>query len=243
MLDFGLAKPLEPVVATSPVDTRSPTITAAAVTRIGPILGTAGYMSPEQVKEKAVDERADIWAFGCVCYEMLAGHTAFAAETVAETFVAILEHEPDWTRLPTGLPSRVSDLLRRCLQKDPRARVQNFSIVSETICKAVDASTSGVRVRRLAAAGAIAAVTVGIGGTWMLKREVGLRRVEQAIVEASQLADKDEYTAALARIAEVGRIAPHEPRLGSLADRVSVVRSILTAIPLARRCSSYSWAM
>ena len=83
------------------------------------ILGTAAYMSPEQARGKAVDKRTDIWAFGCVLFEMLSGRSAFAGETVSDTIVAILEREPDWNALPDATPSAVRRLLQRCLEKDP----------------------------------------------------------------------------------------------------------------------------
>jgi eukaryotic-like serine/threonine-protein kinase len=226
VLDFGLAKPMAPAEPTSAVETLSPTLTSPAMTRLGTILGTASYMSPEQVKGRAVDQRADIWAFGCVTYEMLTGHAAFTGESVADILVAILEHESDWTRLPARLPRRVSDLLRGCLQKDAEDRVQDFRAVCETIGQAMDAPKSGLAVRYVAAAAALVAAAIGMFGAWMLNREAGLRRVERALTEASQLAEKDDYGQALARLEEVERIVPNEPRLASLAARVSVVRSI-----------------
>ena len=98
------------------------------MTMRGMILGTAAYMSPEQAKGKPVDKRADIWAFGCVLYEMLAGRRAFEGEDVSETLAAILRGEPDWTRLP-ALPSAVRTLLRRCVERDWRRRVASMSTV------------------------------------------------------------------------------------------------------------------
>ena len=114
VLDFGLAKAL--IVETVSGDPAlSPTITSAG-TRDGVILGTAAYMSPEQARGKAVDKRADIWAFGCVLYECLTGRKAFEGETVSDTMASILKTDPDWTKLPATTPSRVLRLLRRCLE-------------------------------------------------------------------------------------------------------------------------------
>ena len=96
------------------------------MTRTGVILGTAAYMSPEQAKGKAVDKRADIWAFGCVMYECLTGKRAFHGETVSETIAVILKEEPDWNLLPADTPRNVKDLLHRCLQKDPRQRLRDI---------------------------------------------------------------------------------------------------------------------
>ena len=90
------------------------------------ILGTAAYMSPEQARGQAVDKRTDIWAFGCVLYEMLTGRIAFAGETVSDTIAAILEREPDWSRLPASTPANIHRLLQRCLEKDARRRLRDI---------------------------------------------------------------------------------------------------------------------
>ena len=91
----------------------------------GVILGTAAYMSPEQARGRAVDQRADIWAFGCVLYEMLAGGRPFDGETITDVLGAVVRAEPDWSRLPRGTPLEVRRLLRRCLTKDARGRQQS----------------------------------------------------------------------------------------------------------------------
>jgi serine/threonine protein kinase len=106
----------------------SPTITSPAMTLRGMILGTAAYMSPEQAKGKPVDKRTDIWAFGCVLYEMLAGRRAFEGEDVSDTLAAILRGQPDWTMLP-ALPTSVDTLIRRCLERDWRRRIGSMSTV------------------------------------------------------------------------------------------------------------------
>jgi eukaryotic-like serine/threonine-protein kinase len=124
ILDFGLAKAIEGDLASMDISS-SPTITRMA-TQAGIILGTAAYMSPEQAKGKPVDRRTDIWAFGCVLYEMLTGQMAFSGETVTDTLAAILKSEPDWSRLPSTTPAHVRVLLRRCLQKDPRQRLRDI---------------------------------------------------------------------------------------------------------------------
>jgi serine/threonine protein kinase/Tol biopolymer transport system component len=122
VLDFGLAKALTPETA---VDlSNSPTLSLAA-TNVGVILGTAAYMSPEQARGKEVDRRTDIFAFGCVLYELLTGRRAFHGETAAEVLAAVLKSEPDWSRLPGDTPATVRRLLRRCLEKDPRRRLQS----------------------------------------------------------------------------------------------------------------------
>jgi serine/threonine protein kinase len=130
VLDFGLAKALEPISATSVDATASPTITSPAMmTGVGVLLGTAAYMSPEQARGKAVDKRSDIWAFGCVLYEMLTGQRAFAGEDVADTLANVLKTMPDWKALPVETPAPIRRLLRRCLIKDPKGRIGDASIV------------------------------------------------------------------------------------------------------------------
>lgn len=125
VLDFGLAK----AVAGDSSDLRqSPTMTAGR-TRDGIILGTAAYMSPEQARGKPVDQRTDIWAFGCVLYEMLTGHGAFARETVTDTLAAVIERDPEWNRLPPATPPSIIRLLRGCLEKDPARRLHDVANV------------------------------------------------------------------------------------------------------------------
>jgi len=125
ILDFGLAKALTEEQSAEDA-ANSPTISAIA-TRAGAILGTAGYMSPEQARGKPADRRADIWAFGCVLYEMLTGRMAFRGETVSDTIVRVLEREPDWAALPATTPPGVRRLLGRCLQKDPKQRLRDIA--------------------------------------------------------------------------------------------------------------------
>jgi len=130
-LDFGLAKALDSgSVRLQPDLTQSPTITTPAMmTGVGMILGTAAYMSPEQAKGRAADKRSDVWAFGCVLYEMLTGKRAFEGEDVGETLAAVIRGEPNWTALPRNLPSPVDKLLRRSLEKDRARRIGDVSTV------------------------------------------------------------------------------------------------------------------
>src|SRR5207244_4197852 len=100
--------------------------TVMTPTMSGLLLGTAAYMSPEQARGKPVDKRADIWAFGCVLYEMIAGRRAFPGETVSDHVAAILERDPDWTALPSSTPPAVIRLLHRCLEKDLRRRLRDI---------------------------------------------------------------------------------------------------------------------
>src|SRR5262249_40726340 len=93
----------------------------------GNVMGTPAYMSPEQARGQAVDKRSDIWAFGCVLYEAITGRPTFAGRTISETVSKIIERDPDWKVLPDSLPSNVRDLLRRCLQKDPKRRLHDIA--------------------------------------------------------------------------------------------------------------------
>jgi eukaryotic-like serine/threonine-protein kinase len=124
ILDFGLAKVIAGEAIEADMAT-SPTLTRMA-TQAGYIIGTAAYMSPEQAKGKPVDRRADIWAFGCVLFEMLSGKIAFQGETITDTLAAVVRAEPDWSLLPAATPLRVRVLLGRCLQKDPKQRLRDI---------------------------------------------------------------------------------------------------------------------
>ena len=128
VLDFGLAKPSEASSSVSALS-MSPTITSPAMTMGGVILGTAAYMSPEQAKGKPVDRRADVWAFGCVMYEMLTGQRPFAGDDVSDTLAFVLTKEPDWTLLPAAIPPGLRVVLQRCLAKDSRQRVRSIGDV------------------------------------------------------------------------------------------------------------------
>ena len=123
VLDFGLAKALTPDAGVGTSNAaNSPTLTAHA-TQMGMILGTAAYMAPEQARGRAVDRRADIWAFGVVLYEMLTGRRAFEGEEVSDVLAAVLRQDIDWSALPDTTPPSVRRLLRRCIERDPRKRL------------------------------------------------------------------------------------------------------------------------
>jgi Tol biopolymer transport system component len=132
VLDFGLAKAMDP---SGPAEARrdgsqslSPTMMSPAMTGLGIILGTAAYMSPEQARGKPVDRRTDVWAFGCVLYEMLTGRRIFeAGETVSDAVAMILTRDPDWSALPPDLPRQVRTLLKRCLHRDPDRRLHHMA--------------------------------------------------------------------------------------------------------------------
>jgi serine/threonine protein kinase/Tol biopolymer transport system component len=135
VLDFGLAKAFEPETGNASLS-NSPTMSIAA-TQQGVILGTASYMSPEQARGRPVDQRADIWAFGCVLYELLSGKRTFDGETVVDIIGAVVNREPDWSALPQGSPVRT---LKRCLEKDPKHRLRSIGDAVLEPESAVDAA-------------------------------------------------------------------------------------------------------
>jgi len=142
VLDFGLAKAMEPAADSSPSLSLSPTITTPAMTHAGMILGTAAYMSPEQARGKTLDRRTDIWAFGAVLYEMLTGKRAFGGDGVQDTLAAIMRDEPDWARLPATLSPALATFIRRCLHKDPKQRIHDIADVRLALEGAFEAVVS-----------------------------------------------------------------------------------------------------
>ena len=183
VLDFGLAKAIasDPVAQANAAIENSPTFTQAqgyggyAMTQVGVILGTTAYMAPEQARGKIVDRRADIWAFGCLLYEMLAGQRPFTGETVTDVLSAIVSREPDWTALPGDVPVSVTRLVRRCLHKDPRRRLRDIGearLILEAPGGAATAETPQPKsaVRRGGVVPALAAVVIMLALTtaWLL---------------------------------------------------------------------------
>ena len=142
VLDFGLAKvwsgDVEAAASSDPAVSESPTL-AHPGTMAGVLLGTAAYMSPEQARGKGVDKRADIWSFGVVLYEMLAGKGPFEADTLSDVLVAVLTREPDWQALPAAVPAGVRDLLKRCLERSPKNRLHDIADARIEIQEALEA--------------------------------------------------------------------------------------------------------
>jgi serine/threonine-protein kinase len=158
ILDFGLAKAFEPASDSSDPG-MSPTLTSAG-TQVGVILGTAAYMSPEQAKGRAVDRRADIWAFGVVLHEMLTGRPMFTGESVSEVLAAVLMTEPDPDRLPADTPPRVRRLIERCLRRDPLSRLRDIGDARIVLAEALAG-------REWTTAGAPSAETARSRGTFV----------------------------------------------------------------------------
>ncbi len=194
ILDFGVAKVL---AASTDDDGPLPPTLLTQVTAPGSVVGTPAYMSPEQARGQVVDKRADVWAFGCVLFELLGGRRAFGGTTVPDILAAVLEREPDWDRLPAATPAAVRALAQRCLRKDPRQRLHDTAdakfVLEDALVRQPDdredgahdvagglrwiGQTSGTEAapRRygarvgLLAAAALAGVTVGIAGMWLAR--------------------------------------------------------------------------
>ena len=178
VLDFGLAKVVSDSVAPSPSElTHSPTMLGP--TADGVLLGTAPYMSPEQARGRPVDRRTDVWAFGCVLFEMLTGRRTFPGETSSDAIAAVLEREPDWTKLPPSSPPAVRRLLRRCLEKDPKRRLRDIGdarleLEDESAPAAAIAASSSTRSAAWTMAAAVAAtLVVSVAATaWWYSKQV-----------------------------------------------------------------------
>jgi Tol biopolymer transport system component len=181
VLDFGLAKAVgHPEIGMPNPTGMLPTITSPAMTHAGVILGTAAYMAPAQARGQPVDKRADIWALGCVLYELLTGRRAFGGDNVTDTIAAVVRGEPDWTLLPGDTPASIRRLLRRCLEKDRKRRLADaadarLEIESAQSPAADDAGIVAApqHARRLAVpigATAIVALLAGASMTWLATR-------------------------------------------------------------------------
>jgi eukaryotic-like serine/threonine-protein kinase len=197
VLDFGLAKAFEVAEQDLP---KAPTLTSMG-TEEGRILGTPTYMSPEQARGKPVDKRTDIWAFGCVFYELLSGRRAFQADTVSDTLVKVLEREPDWKALPIATPAKVRGLLKRCLEKDVNLRLRDIGDGRMELLDALAATTrqdespeERFKVTRRAAIGGLAgaaAVAAGAAASvWYLwpKASRPVMRLNMDVSPAQQFA-------------------------------------------------------
>jgi len=197
VLDFGLAKALDPAGTSSAEVMNSPTLTARA-TQMGLIIGTAAYMAPEQAKGKAVDRRADIWAFGVVLFEMLSGRRAFEGDDVSEVLAGVLKLDPDWSALPADLPEPARRLLKRCLEKDPKKRLRNVAegmlqledaLAMPVVSAATTSAASAPRTaptprwrRALPIAAAVIVTAVAVGGVMWLGRPKEPARVVSRFV-------------------------------------------------------------
>ena len=237
VLDFGLAKIETPAAGASGALSESPTLTFAA-TQAGVILGTAAYMSPEQAKGRPADKRSDVWAFGCVLFEMLTGRRAFEGEDVSDTLAAILRGEPDWNALPAAVPPHIRSILERCLQKDRKTRIPDLSVVrflmhdAGSLTATAPAAPGALTITRpsigwqAAAAVLFVATAVSLAGWWYASR-----RVEPAVTRFFVYPpDKAVFMAANGLLSS-GRISPDGKKLAFTA-RDAAGKQLLWVRPL-----------
>ncbi len=198
VLDFGLAKAMDtaPAAPSSvPGASLSPTL-SMAMTEAGFILGTAAYMSPEQAKGRPADKRADVWAFGCVLFEMLTGKRVFEGEDVSDTLAGILRGDPDWKALPQGTPGYVRDVLSGCLAKDRKARLADIAVVNYLLNEARRdraPATPALTPRKAAAFAAVLLVLLAaVVGGW---RMVGRSESAPQVMRFSIVPDPDDAIA------------------------------------------------
>jgi serine/threonine protein kinase len=230
VLDFGLAKALEPAGVT-PTASQSPTITTPAMTQAGIILGTAAYMSPEQARGKQVDKRVDIWAFGCVVYEMLTGQRAFSGEDVSDTLASVLAREPAWGALPIDVPPAIRTLLKRCLEKDRTDRIRDISTASflltdhaalaptRSTSAVVRDTQSGPLFRRIVLSGFAATLLVAaIAGAVVWRRNPSEPLTRQSTLRFSLALPVGDQIAALDRVPSIA-LAPDGSKLAYVASR------------------------
>ncbi len=191
VLDFGLAKAIEGEGASRAQSslgaTISPTMISPAMTQAGFIIGTAAYMAPEQAKGRDVDARADIWAFGCVVYEMLTGRRAFPGDDVTDTLAAVVLRDPDWSALPPSTPDAIRRLLVRCLRKDPKQRLHHIADARQEfdeplVASAAPSPTSPARrtYRRLVIEIVAASVLIGVA-VWQTMRASRVGQDEETL--------------------------------------------------------------
>jgi eukaryotic-like serine/threonine-protein kinase len=248
VLDFGLAKALGPEgggASGAGGLSMSPTLTTPAMmTGVGVILGTAAYMAPEQAKGRAADKRCDVWAFGCVLYEMLTARRAFDGEDMTDTIAAVVRGEPDWSALPADVPASIVTLIKRCLEKDRKARVSDIGVarflmtetlpapVASTHAAAPFASSTPRPLWRRAvplAATAIVAGAVVAGAAWMFRPQTHVPPVVRftlALGEGQQFTNLNTQSLSL---------SPDGTRIAYIANRQVYVRSLqdLEARPIA----------
>ncbi len=241
VLDFGLAKVLEPAGTDAAIG-QLPAVTSSAMTLQGTVLGTAAYMSPEQARGLPLDKRTDIWAFGCVLFEMLTAHRAFAGETVPDTIASVLEREPNWSGLPPPA-TPLAGILRRCLEKDSRRRLRDIGDVrqwlEETSAQApslVSSSRSSGRALWISAA-AVLGVVIGGLAVALSSRFTG--RVDPPVISRFQLTPSQADSFAADIFGSNIAISPDGSRIVYTASRNGVPQLVLhhldrfDAIPLA----------
>jgi serine/threonine protein kinase/formylglycine-generating enzyme required for sulfatase activity/pimeloyl-ACP methyl ester carboxylesterase len=207
VLDFGLAKAISGQESNPDLSQSLP----------GHIVGTPCYMSPEQVRGKDVDNRTDIWAFGCLLYELLTGKRGFEGETVSDTIAAVLEHEPDWQALPAKTPAKVLNLLRQCLRKDANLRLNNIAdarVAIDRVQHGANRWAAQTRQPRFLIPATAILLLLGFLGVRIYQHSSRVRWVrEQAIPEITRLFDAGEPRAAYRLIRRAEAVLPGDPAL------------------------------
>lgn len=224
VLDFGVAKAMTPVAEPASAPT-----SASVGTQVGLIVGTPGYMSPEQARGLEVDHRTDIWAFGCLSFELLAGTRAIARGTDAETIAAILEQGPDWEALPDGTPPDVVGLLRRCLSKDASGRPGSMAEVRAILEEArrqpgrLRSALAQFRRPRYAVAAAALLLLLGYAGVRLYQYGSRVRWVRvQAVPEIARLVEAGNYEGASRLLRRADSIVPGDPAVAQIRDRIAM---------------------
>ena len=193
VLDFGLAKALDGASGSSTDPTNSPTLTALG-TKVGLILGTAAYMSPEQARGRTVDKRADIWAFGAVLWEMLTGRRLFDGETISDTLAAVLTKTPDLTVLPPTTPGPLRHLISRCLERDPKLRLRDIGearVVLTGDLRPQPTESPRPRARqRLVTTGIVAAIVAGFVLAFLAGRQRAAPAAAVPVTTFTQVTDR-----------------------------------------------------
>jgi len=217
VLDFGLAKAIRR--ADGEADLSHSASVTGADSVVWHVVGTPAYMSPEQARNAEVDQRTDIWAFGCLLYELLTGSRPFKGETISDTIAAVLEHEPDWHALPAASPAKIRDLLRQCLEKDANRRPNSVADVRARL-EEVQRERSRRRFSaiarrpRFAIPIAVVLLVLGFLSVRVYQHNGRIRWVkEQAIPEIARLLDSGEFKAAFRLIRRAEAILPQDPAL------------------------------
>lgn len=236
VLDFGLAKAIWGPERNQDVPQTAATRSAETLT--GHILGTPGYMSPEQTRGAPVDERTDIWAFGCVLYELLTGKRAFSGVSTLQAAIAVLECEPDWQALPPKIPARIRELLRSCLQKDPSRRLTRIAnarwVIDEELRGRGRWRLLGSQARqpRFAIPGAAFLILFAVAGIMLYTHNSRVRWVkEEAVPEITRLFDSAERKAAFRLLRRAEKILPNDPALKKIQEDNSFPMSFRTNPP------------
>ncbi len=226
VLDFGIARP---VASSDPDATTGDMPTDQQLTAAGALLGTIPFMSPEQVRGATLDERTDIWSFGCLLFELAVGKGPFVRESTADTMAAILEAEPDWSQLPPDLPRPLRNTIEGCLIKDRDSRLSSMAAIGESLREAMVARRTPRGVA-LALVAAVLLVAVSSAALWAYRNQSATTRAREVLLpEIDRLTAAGQYSAAVAVASEASEsLAPEE-----MASRWSQISrsATLTTVP------------